>query len=112
MILNTKAVAVGVLAASVGMALTYYKVRASTAPKGYNPTEVQSLRLQVDQKDALLYKTNLEQAQRLFQDKLNKLTEDAKVVIRENKWPADTQFNPNDLSFSAPAPAPKPEVKK
>jgi len=70
--------------------------------KVYAPTEVQSLRLQVRQKDALLAKATLEQAQRAFQQALTDLTTEGERVKTEQGWPHDTQFNPNDLTYSAP----------
>jgi len=74
----------------------------------FKPTEIQSLRLQVKQRDALLAKAALEQAQRQFQQALTDLTSEGERVKQENGWAKDTQFQPNDLTFSA-APAP---VKK
>jgi len=77
--------------------------------KVYAPTEVQSLRLQVKQRDALLAKQALEQAQRQFQQALTDLTNEGERVKTEQGWPHDTQFNPNDLTYSAP---PAKEAKK
>ncbi|SRR6266436_3718222 len=78
--------------------------------KTYKPTELQSLRLQVRQKDAQLAQAALQAAQQQFQAALQNLTAEGEKVKVENKWPSDTQFSPNDLSFSAPAPA--KDVKK
>ena len=88
--LLTLAIAIGLLAQEAGK------------PKVFTPTEVQSLRLQVRQKDALLAKANLEQAQRVFQQALTDLTAEGEKVKVEQGWPKDTQFNPNDLSYAAP----------
>jgi len=75
---------------------------ADPPAKVYAPTEVQSLRLQVRQKDALLAKAALEQAQRQFQQALTDLMTEGEKVKRENKWPDETQFDPNQLVYSAP----------
>jgi hypothetical protein len=69
------------------------------SPKPLIPTEIQSLRLQVKQKDALLAKNLLEQAQASFQKALTALQEEGEKVKTENNW-KDVEFNPNDLSFS------------
>lgn len=80
------------------------------AAAALKPTEVQSLRLQVRQKDALLAKAALEQAQHAFQQALQDLTAEGERVRVEQGWPAGTQFDPNTLAYSA-APAAK-EPKK
>jgi hypothetical protein len=78
-------------------------------PKVYTPTEVQSLRLQVKQRDALLAKAALEQAQRQFQQALTDLTAEGERVKIEQGWPKDTNFDPNTLVY---APAPAKDAKK
>jgi len=78
-------------------------------PAGLVPTEVQSLRLQVKQKDALLAKNLLEQAQSNFQKALNDLKDEGDRVKSENGW-KDAQFDPSTLQFTpAPLPAKKGE---
>jgi predicted lipid-binding transport protein (Tim44 family) len=92
---------------------------SATGEARYTPTEIQSLRLQVKQKDALLAKQQLEalqaafqQVQQRYQDNLKALTDEGEKVKVENAWPKDTQFNPNDLTYAA-APVPvKKEDKK
>ena len=76
----------------------------------YQPTEVQSLRLQVRQKDALLAKERLEALQaavqtqqKTFQDALKALTDESDVVKKEQGWPKETVFEPNNLTFTEPA---------
>lgn len=77
------------------------------------PTEIQGLRLQVKYKDAQLKQIALQQAQQAFNQSLVELTDEGKKVIEENKWPKDTIFDPNKISFSLPTPpTPKPEEKK
>ncbi len=82
---------------------------AQDKPKEYRLSEVQSLRLQVRQKDALLAKSNLETAQRQFQQALTDLTAEGDKIKSENGWAKEVQFNPNDLTYSAP---PAKEAKK
>jgi hypothetical protein len=70
--------------------------------KKYEPTEVQSLRLQVKQKDTQL-------AQIAFQRALGALYEEASKVKKENNWPNELVINPDTLTFSMP---PKPPEQK
>ena len=70
--------------------------------KTFTPTEIQSLRLQVRQKDALLAKKSLDDAQKAFQESLKALTDEAEVVKKENGWSKELQFDPNTITFSAP----------
>jgi hypothetical protein len=74
------------------------------APVTYKPTEIQTLRLQLAQRDAQLAQKDLQEAQTRFQQALVNLTNEANKVKADNKWPADVQFSPNDLTFSAPPP--------
>jgi hypothetical protein len=71
-------------------------------PKPLVPTEIQSLRLQVKQKDALLAKNLLEQAQANFQKSLTALQEEGEKVKTENGW-KDVTFDPNQLTFTPAA---------
>ena len=84
--------------------------------KEYKPTEIQLLKLQNKQKDALLAKQRLESlqaaiqaTQKEFQDGLKALTDEAEAVKKENNWPKETQFDPNTVQFSEP---PAKEAKK
>lgn len=83
----------------------------------YQPTEVQSLRLQVAQKNAQLAQAALQQAQRNFQDAFAALNAEAEKVKAEEHWDAKVTFDPDKLTFAeaavaaAPAPAPA-EAKK
>ena len=70
-------------------------------PKSFTPTELQTLRLQVKQKDALLAKNLLEQAQNNFLKALSDLQAEGDKVKQENGW-KDVSFNPSDLTFSVP----------
>jgi len=69
---------------------------AEEKAKDYKPTELQSLRLQVRQRDALL-------AWDRYQKAVVELNAEADRVKKDNKWPADTIFNGDTLEFSAPA---------
>jgi len=72
--------------------------------KEYKLTEVQLLKLQVVQKDAMLLKVQMQDIQRQFQEKVSDLMSTAQKFKLENGWPPDTQFNPDTLTFSAPLP--------
>jgi hypothetical protein len=77
------------------------------------PTENQSLRLQVKQKDAQLQQIAFQQASEAFQKAMDDLRKEGEKVKAENGWDAGTIFSIDTLSFTAPAPKPvaKPEVK-
>ena len=79
-------------------------------PKEYKLTEVQQLKLQVQQKDAQLLQAQLQNIQRQFQEKVSELMSTAQKIKMENGWSPDTKFDPDHLIFSAPDP--KEEVKK
>lgn len=70
------------------------------APPSYTPTEIQSLRLQVKQKDTLLAVKILQEAQANFTNMKMSLMNESDSVIKENKWPQDLIFNPDTLQFS------------
>src|SRR5712672_2914069 len=91
-----------------GISTTYLVRRASSSPKVYKPTEVQSLRLQVKQKDALIAMRDFQAIQQKYQQAVQELTTEAERVKVEQKWDPKTQFDPNTLSFSEPPAAPPP----
>lgn len=103
-----------VIAFFVAMATAW--AMAQDKPKEYKLSEIQTLRLQNRQKDALLSKQRLDalqaemqSTQKLFQDQLKALTDEGEKVKTENGWAKDTAFDPNSLQFSAP---PAKEAKK
>jgi hypothetical protein len=76
----------------------------------YVPTEVQTLRLQNKQKDAIIAKQNVDalqvafqQAQTKFQEAIKALGDEGEKVKQEQSWPKDLQFNVNDLTYTEPA---------
>ena len=73
-------------------------VLGQTADK-WKPTEVESLRLQVAQKDAVIAQQALTQAQSNFQAALDRLHAEAERVRVENKWPDTVKFNDQTVSF-------------
>jgi hypothetical protein len=94
----------------MGLLVTAGVVMGADAPK-YNPSEVQTLRLQVKQKDAQLAQLDMQAATERFQVALNGLQQAGEAVRVENKWPDTVKFDPNTLSFneaSAPIVAPTP----
>jgi hypothetical protein len=79
-------------------------VGAQTLPESkYKLSEIQLLRLQVRQKDALLAQQALSQAQANFQNAMSALTAEASKVKEENKWDAKVQFDAGTLQFSDPS---------
>ena len=78
--------------------------------KEYKPTEIQLLKLQNKQKDAIIAKqqmdalqTAYQDAQKRFQDRIKELGDEAETIKREQNWPKDLQFSPDTLVFSEPA---------
>ena len=88
-------------------------VGGQTLPDGkYKPSEIQSLRLQVKQKDALLAQQALGQAQTNFQNAMAALAAEAERIKQDNKWDAKVQFDAGTLQFTLPpAAAVTPEKK-
>jgi len=68
---------------------------AEEKAKEYKPTEIQTLRLQVKQRDALL-------AWNRYQAAVADLNAEAEKVKKANAWPSETIFNGDTLQFSAP----------
>jgi len=68
----------------------------------YKLTEVQLLKLQVVQKDAMLLKAQMQDIQRQFGDKIADLQRTAEKIKLENSWPPETRFDMDSLQFSAP----------
>jgi hypothetical protein len=77
----------------------------------YKPNEIQSLQLQVLQRDAIIAQKDLNAAQAAYQKALTALTDKGNEVKKANKWPDNVQFDPNTLNFSAPS-KPKETEKK
>ena len=95
-----------------GLLITSGLMATETA-KTYTPTEVQSLRLQVKQRDAQLAQQAVLNAQEKFQAILAALNAEGEKVRLENKWPDTVKFSPDRLDFTeapAPVPAAKPAV--
>ena len=109
--LNTKdirTVAYIFLIATIAVILCLFwaarSINAQEKAKEYKLSEVQLLKLQVVQKDAMLLKVQMQDIQRQFQEKVSDLMSTAQKFKLENGWPPDTQFNPDTLTFSAPLP--------
>lgn len=87
-------------------------VSAQEAAKKYEPTEIQSLRLQVKQKDAILAQQSIASAQQAvtlaqqnFTKAIEEMNAEAETIKKANKWPETVQLNPQTLAFEA-----KPQV--
>jgi hypothetical protein len=97
----------GVLWFLIGMALFVVHAQDKPpAPPTLTPTEVQSLRLQVRQRDALIAKQALDSAQAKFQQALKDLSDEAERVKSDNHWDKSVTFDMNDLHFTAVAKEP------
>jgi hypothetical protein len=89
-----------------GVILTYAGiVSCQTKPAPLAPSESETLKLQVKQKDAQIKRQALNQANAEFQAAYAALMDEANAVKKDHKWPVETLFDPDKLQFSAP---PKP----
>lgn len=70
----------------------------------YQPSEIQSLRLQVRHKDAIIAQKSLEQAQQNFSWAVKLLNEEGEKVRADNKWPEEVKFDADKLEFLVPQP--------
>ena len=77
-------------------------ISAQEKAREFKLTEVQQLKLQVQQKDAQLLQAQLQNIQRQFQEKVSDLMSTANKFKLENGWPPETVFDPDRLTFSAP----------
>lgn len=75
---------------------------AQEKPQEFNPTEVQSLRLQVAQKDAMIARYQLQEAQLKFQTAYGHLLQVCHQVQLDNKWPDNVTCDPDTLAFKQP----------
>lgn len=84
----------------VGMLIfaAYAVVHAEQAE--YTPTELQSLRLQLKQRDAQLAQKDFFIAQQNMNAALQALNSEAEKVKAANGWPESVQFNQATLVFS------------
>lgn len=85
----------------------------------YEPTEIEKLKLQVDQKDAIIAFQNMQAIQKQYQDQqgiYNKavaaLSQTVNDIRKAHGWSDKVTFNMQTLTFEPPAPAPPPEKKK
>jgi hypothetical protein len=76
----------------------------------YQPTEIQLLKLQNKQKDAVIAKQALDalqaqitNQQKAFQEALKSLNDEAEAIKKENSWPKELTFDPNNVVFTEPA---------
>jgi hypothetical protein len=103
---------VAVIAAMGMIVLMNIQAMAQSPPAStYQPTEVQSLRLQVAQRDAQLAQRDVVAANQRFQAAVAALSTAGERVKQENKWPDDVHFDLDTLNFSQ-APAKEPAKKE
>lgn len=100
-----------IAAISVVVTLFIGTMHAQTA--ALTPTPAQMTQLQLHQKDAIiasqkeqLIQQSMQAAQVEYQTALAALNTEAEKVKKENKWADTVTFDPNQLTFIAPPPAP------
>jgi hypothetical protein len=116
--------ALAILAAAVLMAASLAGLAAQEKAdeKKYNPSEVQSLRLKVKQRDAQVVQTQLAAAQQTVSDLQQRaqsastaFNDEVKAIAKENGWPETiqvkmSQTQPDTIVFyDAPAPPAPPK---
>lgn len=100
-----RAVPIVVLAILTGALLAVVKAQQPSAPGAnrpasvYIPSELQLLRLQVKQRDALLAQQEVTRAQAQFQAIMGALNAEADKVKTENGWPKALYFHPGPITF-------------
>jgi len=87
------------------LALVFTSGILAQAPSKFQPTEIQSLRLQVKQRDAIIARQNYENA-------VNQIQAEAEKVRKENNWPDTVRFDFNSLTFFDTATPPKTQEPK
>jgi high-affinity K+ transport system ATPase subunit B len=86
---------------AVGLFVTMlFNAFAEDLPNSYQPTEIQTLHLQVKQRDAQLAQKDFFIAQQNLQIALKALNDEAAKVKVENNWPDGLVFNQEKLSFT------------
>jgi hypothetical protein len=88
---------------------------STTVAVAYTPTELQALKLQLEQKDLTIIGTRMQaikqqfdQQQAEYQKALGALQADAEKIKVDNKWPKTLVFDAEKLTFSEPPPPPAP----
>lgn len=76
-------------------------------PRVLAPTNTQTLQLKVAQLTAILAQKDAVAAQEHAQATMRDFMEIAEKVKADNKWDSATAFDPNTLTFTAPAKEPK-----
>jgi uncharacterized protein HemX len=91
----------------VVLGLTLVGVYASPQEKKYEPTETETLQLQLAQAHAQLAQQQFNYAQMNLQKAAQEFNDAATKIIKAHKWPEDLRVDPNTLAFTeAPKPAP------
>lgn len=72
----------------------------------YKPTEIQSLRLQVKQRDAWLAQKDAISAQQRYQAAVGALIAEGEMVRKEQGWPESVKFDADTITFAVPPEVP------
>jgi hypothetical protein len=80
---------------------------AAQTPKKYEPTEVESLRLQLKQRDAQLAQVAVQQANAVFQKTVADFNAEVDAIKKAHGWPAEVQIDQtrlasNEIKFVLP----------
>jgi hypothetical protein len=99
----------------IGLAISAASIHSQEKPKDppkFEATEVQHLKLEVKQRDALLAQRDLTMAQRVYNESVAALGAECESVRKENNWPQGVSCDLQTLNFAAPkAEEKKPEEK-
>jgi hypothetical protein len=83
-------------------AIWAFSLVARAANDALQPTELQTLKLQLKQRDAQVAQKDVYIAQQNFQRAVDALRFEAEQVKIDNKWPQSVQFDPDTLKFAPP----------
>ena len=89
-----------------------FLLAVAQGPSKYQPSEVQSLRLQLALKNAQLAQRDAQDANQRFQNSLRDLNVEGEKVRVENKWPDTVKFDAGTMTFVEPPPPPAPAKKE
>lgn len=93
------------------LAIFISRALAADPPKPPELSEVQKLKLQLAQRDAIIAQQASAQAQQNFQSAMAEFNRVCEEIKKDAKFPANAQCNVQQASITIPPEAPKPEPK-
>ena len=99
----------------IGLAFAVFAVAIWAAaqpsnPRTFTPNETEALKLKVAQQEWELSSVYAQQAQQRFQAAIAAFSKVCNDIKTANKWPAETQCDPQTLAVTAPPAPPPPKL--